>query len=130
MDEILKKSFSIPENIAKYISEHDGVNLSVNYNSAGADDGYSHMIWHTVVMTRITRTCSRCGYDPLWNPDDTNSKCMRHSYGAYRYDEVFAWSPIENDETLAQCFDQWIDQQPTRWDDPTVKMSFGRFGYR
>ncbi len=129
MIEIIQ-DFHIPENIVKYLKENDGVNLAVNWNSAGADYGYAHTIWHNVVITKLTRTCQRCGYDPLWKPDDTNSKCLRHSFGEWRYDVIFSWSQEGNDESLEECFDEWMKYQPKKWYDPAIKVLFGRYSYR
>lgn len=123
-------NFEMPQNIERYLKEHDGVNVAVNFNSASADYGYAHCIHKSVVMSKLTRTCNRCGYDPLWNPDDTESKCNRHSYGAYRYDTVFSFSEEDNPLSLKICFDAWLRAQPEQYDKPCKYISFGRFGWR
>ena len=72
----------IPDNIAEYIEDRDGINVSININKADGDYGYAHKTWYSVVLSRITRTCNRCGYDPLWKPNDDDSKCLRHTYNS------------------------------------------------
>ena len=120
----------IPNNIAEYIEAHDGINLSININNADGDYGYAHMTWYTVVLSRLTRTCNRCGYDPLWKPNDDDSKCLRHTYNSWRYDEVFAWSPTDNHLSLEEAFDVWLKSQPTSWELPVKKMTFGQIGWK
>ena len=77
-----------------------------------------------------TRTCNRCGYDPLWKPNDDDSKCLRHTYNSWRYDEVFVWSPTDNNLSLEEAFDVWLHSQPTSWDQPVNKMIFGQIGWK
>lgn len=125
-----KMKVEMPENMAKYLKEHDGVNVAVNFNSASADYGYAHILHKSVVMSKLTRTCQRCEYDQLWKPDDAESKCQRHSYGAYRYDTVFAYSEEENPLSLEVCFDAWLEAQPEKYNEPCKKILFGRFGWR
>ena len=124
------RHIDIPDNIAEYIEAHDGINLSININNADGDYGYAHMTWCSVILSRLTRTCNRCGYDPLWKPNDDDSKCLRHTYNNWRYDEVFVWSPIDNNQSLEEAFDVWLQSQPTSWDLPVKKMSFGRIGWK
>ena len=121
--------FHIPKNIATWIEEHDGVNVSVNFNSASGDYGYGHIIWHSVIISMLTRTCTRCGYDELWKPDDSESKCLRHTYNSYRYDEVFAWSGNDSQIGLEDAFNEWLDKQPSLYYKPAVKMVYGRLGW-
>ena len=123
------RHFDIPDNVAEYIEAWDGINLSININNANADFGYGHMTWYTVIISKLTRTCNNCGYDPLWKPNDENSKCGHHTYNAWRYDEVFAWSPIENPMTLEESFDVWLKAQPKRWNEPAKLMIFGKIGW-
>lgn len=128
-DELMNINFSLPENIASWLVRNDGVNVSINLNNASADYGYGHMIWYTVVISMLTRTCHRCGYDRLWNPDDSESKCIRHSYNSERYDEVFAWSAFGNPLSLDEAFDIWQKEQGEYGYKPIVKKMFGRFGW-
>ena len=120
----------IPDNIAEYIEAHDGINMSININNADGDYSYAHMTGYSVILSRLTRTCNRCGYDPLWKPNDDDSKCLRHTYNSWRYDEVFVWSPTDNHLTLEEAFDIWLQSQPTSMNQPVKKMTFGQIGWK
>lgn len=122
-------TFEIPENIIKYIKEHNGTNLEIDYNHADADHGYAHNIFHTVALSMLTRTCHNCGYDVIWNPDDKESHCGRHSYNNWRYDEVFVWSEYQNSITLEEAFNMWLSAQLDVWYKPVVKKTFGQIGW-
>lgn len=124
----IPNKIEIPNNIVQYIYRNDGVNLSVNINSAATISGYGRMIFCTYVLSKITRTCHRCGYDPLWNPDDTESKCIRHTYDGYRYDEVFAYSPDDEGRSLEECFEEWLSKNNNP-NKPAERMIFGRTGF-
>ena len=117
----------IPKNIIEYLSNHNGCNLQVNLNHADADYGYAHRLLISVVISHLTRTCNRCGFDVIWNPDDTESKCGRHTYGAYRYDEVFAWSPLKCSMTLEEAFNDWLISQSKDYRKPIVLKTYGEF---
>lgn len=120
----------IPDNIAKWLTEHNGANFSININSADQMNGYAHIIFYSVIISMLTRTCHNCGYDPIWRPDDEDSKCQRHSYNNWRYDVVFAYSPRGTKLTLEKAFDKWLDLQPKEYayDKPMVKMEYGKIG--
>ncbi|MBQ4361263.1 MAG: hypothetical protein II767_13520 [Proteobacteria bacterium] len=118
-----EQHIDIPDNIAEYISKTNGANVAWNINSAFADGEYAHMFWISVVVSRLTRTCNRCGYDPLWQPNDDGSKCQRHTYNSPRYDDVFVWSPEDNNLSLEEAFNVWLTSQPDRWDMPTKFMA-------
>jgi hypothetical protein len=118
--------YDIPDNIADYLDTHNGVNLNININPAYVDYGYGHTVWYSVTLSKLTRTCHRCGYDPVWNPNDDKSKCVRHTYDDWRYDEVFVWSPIDNQLSLEEAFDEWLRLQPTSWYEPAKLMISGR----
>lgn len=81
-------------------------------------------------MRFCTRTGNRCGYDPLWKPIDDDSKCLRHTYNSWRYDEVFIWSPTGNNISLEKAFDIWLHSLPTSWDQPVKQMTFGQIGWK
>ena len=117
------RNFSIPDNIVKFLKERNGVNLQINYNSISADMGYVHQLSHTVRLLMLTRTCSRCGYDPVWKPDDSESKCIRHTYGSWRYDRVFAWEENSEGLSLEECFEAWEAMQSKREDEPVKSLS-------
>lgn len=118
----------IPENICSWLRRQDGANVSVIFNSSSANCGYGHRILKYVAISRLTRTCVRCGYDPLWNPDDSESKCVRHTYNPWRYDDVFVWEDGTNANPLEADFSRWMDAQPERSDKPVVTMICGNLG--
>ena len=72
----------IPDNIAEYIDAHDGINLSININNADGDYGYAHMTWYSVVLSRLTRTCSRLMIVNVFDTLTTAGGTMRCLYGA------------------------------------------------
>lgn len=122
----MKQDIHIPDNIAEFLAIHNGVNLSINFNSVTADSGYAHMMFHTVIISMITRTCNRCGYDQLWRPDDSDSHCSRHTYNAWHYDNVFVWSDFRNDKSLEDAFEDWkASQHPC---EPVTFKSYGQIG--
>ena len=129
MDYTFPKKITIPPKIEKYIEEHDGVALVISINSASADAGYAHLIHTAIELKELTRTCHRCGYDPCWNPDDSESKCARHTYGAERYDTVFSYSPTKNDRSLAECFDEWLSLQDKTGYGKRILKSYGKYGW-
>ena len=128
--EVAVQGFRIPQNIEKWLKDHDGVNLSINFNNASADCGYAHIMWLTVEISMLNRRCNRCGYDLLWNPDDRDSKCLRHTYDAWHYDTVFAWCANHNEQTLSEAFDEWEKSQPKAWMQPVKRLYSGTFGWR
>ena len=121
------RQIDIPDNVAEYIEAHDGINLNVNINNSDGDYGYAHMTWYSVSISRITRTCQRCGYDPLWKPNDDDSKCLRHRYGSWRYDRVFVWSPYNNELGLEDAFNVWLESQSNA--EAVKYMKFGQIGF-
>ena len=105
-------TITIPGNMTEYLSRQDGACVVVSFNSAGEQYGYAHLMHTVVELTMLTRTCNNCGYDEIWRPELWESKCLRHSYGDYRYDTVFAWRAERSDTTLEQSFDVWLENQP------------------
>ena len=126
------EDIKIPDNISRWANGKNGVNIAVNYNFVDGCNGYAHMLFRSVVISQITRHCNRCGYDPLWHPDDSKSKCLRHTYSTWRYDPVFSWTDNQNNLSLEECFDYWLSLQPkeNEWNKPAVDMDFGQFGWR
>lgn len=121
----------LPQNILDFIRRFDGVNVSINYNSASANHGYAHCLFISVSISMLTRTCHRCGYDSLHNPDDTESKCGRHTYNSWRYDVVFSWTQNENNKTLEECFNEWFAVNHDRFkQEKCVPIKIMDFGYR
>lgn len=119
----------IPDNIADYVERYNGVALNITLNNASADHGYAHVMWYIVRLSMLTRTCHRCGYDVIWNPDDTDSKCQRHSYDSWRYDDVFVWSAWGSQLSLEEAFDDWLSSQSDKYWDPVVQKLYGKIGW-
>lgn len=117
----------IPNSIAEYLNVNDGVNLSININHADGLNGYGHIMLCSVSLSRITRTCNRCGYDPLWHSD--KDKCIRHTYNNWRYDDVFVWKSMIKEghidiSSLEKAFNTWLEAQPTQYNQPAKLMIF------
>lgn len=119
----------IPDNIANYISQHNGSAINITISNASANHGYAHIMWYVVRVSILTRTCHRCGYDVIWNPDDSESKCQRHSYDAWRYDDVFIWSDQFPHLSLEEAFDDWLSAQPTGYMLPMKRKVYGKIGW-
>ncbi len=123
----------IPQNIIEWCEQSgENFNLQINYNNCVAANGYAQILFPSVRLMMYTRTCHRCGYDEIWNPIyDTGcaSKGCRHSYGAWRYDTVFQWTPCDTKLTLESAFAQWEEAQPKEEGKAVVRMTFGRHGF-
>ena len=106
----------IPDCIFEFVKQHDGCNLQININSADGFNGYAPLIHYSVYLYMLTKTCNRCGYDPLWTPEkDENSTCGRHTYSNKRYDLVFSWYSLPGNKqpyTLENAFNVWLNNQP------------------
>ena len=110
-------TFEIPDRIIDYVESKCGCNLQINYNVTDGVNGYGQIVHYSVHISILTRTCNRCGYDPLWNPRGWESKCFHHSYNHERYDDVFVWSGACG-KTLERCFDDWVNMQSMNTDEP------------
>lgn len=125
----IRQHIDIPDNIAEYVGSHNGCNLSININSTDGLNGYGMIEHFTVELSILTKTCYRCGYDPLWNPEvDDDLACSRHSYSDQRYDEVFVWRGTEGIQDrigLEDAFNLWLQAQPKRPFNPVKRMFFG-----
>ena len=119
----------IPENIVNYLDRHNGVVLTISINATDGINGYGHLMQVGYELKKLTRTCHRCGYDPVWRPDLwENHGGGRHTYGSWRYDMVFCYIDNNQELSLEQAFDQWLEKQPTEyeWDKPMRRMIFGK----
>ena len=127
--EKMPESFVIPGNIRSYVESIDGAALVISFCETSGLNGYGSMMMPCVEVKRLTRTCHRCGYDPLWKPNDDDSHCGHHSYDGWRYDTVFAWTDIRNSVSLEEAFERFLQAQPpeNRYDLPVVSMFSGRF---
>lgn len=128
--EAFNDSFTVPDNIAKYATMFHS-NVAYNFNVTDGLNGYGILCHRSVVVSRLTRTCNRCGYDSLWNPDDMDSKCGRHTYGNVRYDPVFVWSETGNPLPLEEAFDDFLKDQPGPDEIKPAKFKqYGIIGYQ
>lgn len=98
----------IPENVAKYISQYHA-NLQYNICSTDVVNGYGHRITKSFLVMRPYKKCSRCGYHSLWAPDDSDSKCLWHTYEK-GYDTVFSFTQ-ECGITLKDAFSEFLSLQ-------------------
>ena len=117
----------IPKNISEFLNAYDGCNLSINLNNADRLNGYGHIMLCSVHLSMITRTCNRCGYDPLWHPD--RDECNRHTYEDFRYDEVFFWRTVVKEDSidtssLERAFDIWLKANPKLYVQSVKLMMF------
>lgn len=119
--------FTLPDNIMGWLKEHYGANVSINVNSTDGLNGYGQLMHYSVHVSMLTRTCHRCGYDRLWKPDDSESKCQRHTYNSWRYDDVFVWRDRKSKASLKEEFEKWLTKNRDRKDGPMVQMVYGEF---
>lgn len=101
---------NLPDNFAAYCSEHY-CNVQINVCLTDVECGYGERISGNIKIMLPYKECTRCGYHSLWNPDDTESKCLRHNYKR-GYDTVFCYD-IENRNhiSLEQAFDVFLKEQ-------------------
>lgn len=117
-----KKAFGIqdlPDNMAEFLMVHAST-LEISVCHTDVENGYGSRITRLLQVKLPYRKCNRCGYHSLWNPDDTNSHCMRHTYEK-GWDTVFAYDPDNNFISLPDAFSEWLSKQPTEWIKPTKK---------
>ena len=103
---------SLPDNVAQYFNEYY-CTIEVSICHTDVECGYGCRISRCFKVLRPYCKCSRCGYHSLWNPDDTQSKCLRHTY-TRGWDTVFAYM-IDTGETkpsLEVMFDEFLKKQP------------------
>lgn len=108
----------LPDNIAEYmLSFHS--NLQYNVSSTDVENGYGLRIEKRLRIMRPYRRCIRCGYHSLWNPDDSKSKCLRHTYEK-GWDTVFSWNP-ESGVELERAFSIFLESQDADDSKPVVR---------
>lgn len=120
--EHIPQTITIPDNIREFVGKHDGSVVEIAINDASSNYGYAHMMYTTVKVKKLTKTCWRCGYDEIWNngpdleEDWIKRKCKhRHTYGNRRYDTIFSWIENDNCIPLEDAFDIWLSNQPEKW---------------
>lgn len=108
----IKQRFDVPDNIAEYVGRHICA-LVYSVCCTDAINGYGGLEHYCVEVKHLNETCSRCGYSTLWIHDVPVWKgvqsCNRHSFQKEGYDTVFAFSPKNNDDTLEECFNMWLE---------------------
>lgn len=107
----------LPDNMAVYVGEYYS-NIQLNVCNTDAENGYGYRITKDLRIMRPYEKCTRCGYHSLWNPDDSESRCRRHTL-TRGWDTVFSYefgSPI----TLEDAFQQFLDKQTDDWRAPVV----------
>lgn len=128
MNNAIPYKIVIPQNIVDYLESHNDVALDISFNHVDVLNGYGDFYLEVTSIKRVAQTCYRCGYDTLWNPDDSESQCTRHTLSNERYDDVFVWTPYKCDLCLKDAFDIWLSKQPSKKEyyKPAVKMTFGQ----
>lgn len=110
----------LPENVAQYFNEHH-CTLEISICHTDVECGYGVRITKCFRVLRPYCKCSRCGYHSLWNPDDSNSKCLRHSY-TRGWDTVFSYSLDTGEKKIAfeAAFDVFLSKQPKQETMPVI----------
>ena len=113
----------LPDNIAQYFNEkHCTIEISVCHTDV--ENGYGCRITQCFRILRPYCRCNRCGYHSLWNPDDSNSKCLRHTYEK-GWDTVFLYTlgAGEVKMPLEVAFEEFLSKQPKSEYLPTVQFN-------
>ena len=102
-----------PRNIVRYMQKWH-CNLQININTVDVENGYGRRIIQNVRIMRPYCKCNRCGYHSLWKPDDSKSKCFRHTYEK-GYDTVFTYTIDAGEKkavSLESAFDEYLRLNP------------------
>ena len=111
----------LPDNVAQYFNEnHTTIDISVC--NTDVEQGYGVRITKCLRILRPFCRCNNCGYHSLWNPDDTESKCRRHTY-TKGWDTVFSYTLEigEHKMSLEKAFDEFLKRQPDRLTLPVIR---------
>lgn len=114
---------NVPSNILRYM-QYWHCNLQVNIGTTDVENGYGRRIVQNVRIMRPFCKCNRCGYHSLWNPDDSKSKCFRHTYEK-GYDTVFSYTINAGEtkkKTLEQAFDSYLAMNPKEKEGEAVHL--------
>ena len=114
---------SLPDNMALYTGVHH-CNIQLNISSTDVERGYGRRVEKRLYIMLPYEKCSRCGYHSLWNPDDRESRCSRHTI-TRGWDKVFSYD-FDSCVPLEKAFQQFLDKQPDREWMPTVYHSVQR----
>lgn len=112
---------ALPDNVVNYCGQYYS-NIEIDLCNTDVECGYGVRISGGVKVMRPYNRCTNCGYHSLWNPDDSESKCLRHTY-VKGWDTVFSWS-IESDMELEKAFDCFLAMQPK---DPHGRVVAAKF---
>jgi hypothetical protein len=88
--------------------------MQININTVDVENGYGRRIIQNLRIMRPFCKCNRCGYHSLWNPDDSKSKCLRHTYEK-GYDTVFTYTIDSGEQkaiSLESAFDEYLRLNP------------------
>ena len=114
----------LPDNVAQYFNEnHTTIDISVC--NTDVEQGYGVRITKCLRILRPFCRCNNCGYHSLWNPDDTESKCRRHTY-TKGWDTVFSYTLEigEHKMSLEKAFDEFLKRQPDRLTLPVIRYRY------
>lgn len=109
---------NIPDNIAEYMMRYHSA-LEASVSCTDVENGYGLRIERRILLKRPYCRCVNCGYHSLWNPDDSNSRCLRHTYEK-GWDTVFCYDPDKSYLELKSAFSNWLLKQPNAWNEPVV----------
>lgn len=116
-------NIEIPDNIQNFIKRTDGVSIDVVINHPVSSCGCNLKIRKTIVLSILNRSCNRCGYDYIFNPDGGDGDCG-HSNCELKYVPVFVWQDFDNATPLEKAFSIWLDAYEKR--GRVQVMTFGR----
>ena len=111
----------LPDNIAKYFNDHY-CTIEISVCHTDVECGYGSRISKVFKILLPFCKCNRCNYNSLWNPDDSDSKCLRHTY-TKGWDVIFAYT-LETGEhkmSLDTAFDKFLKAQSKSDMLPIVK---------
>lgn len=116
----------LPDNISQYFNEyHATIDISICHTDV--EQGYGTRITKRFRVLRPFCKCLRCGYHSLWNPDDSGSKCLRHTYSK-GWDTVFSYTLDAGEQkvSLQDAFDDFLRHQPDEeaWALPVVRIDY------
>lgn len=111
---------TIPDNLAEYMMHHY-CNLQANIGITDVEQGYGVRIEKRIRLMLPFKKCNRCGYHSLWNPDDSKSKCLRHTY-TNGWDTVFSYNP-DCGVSLEEAFSEFISLQSADESKPVVALT-------
>lgn len=109
----------IPDNLAEYMMRYHS-NLQANVCVTDVENGYGVRVTKSIRLMRPFCKCNRCGYHSLWNPDDSDSKCLRHTY-TKGWDTVFSWNP-DSGVSIEDAFSEYLELQSTDESKPVIAL--------